>query len=220
MSDAKDILVTTGKAVVSTIPVIGPFAAEFIGLAQENVINKRQEEWMTLVNAKLTVLQKRMDELSNSEFFVSVVQKATTYAMQSHEAKKRELFSNIIYNAANVDISEDKQMRYIALLDQYTMLGIKLLEFLSSNHYREEDYVHHGGMVTTYTSPGGEFFLSFLEDADEDFSDSDYIRNICNQLMRDGLINDIDFRIPKHPQQIRAKHTTALGDEFLAYILK
>lgn len=218
MSNAKDALLAAGKAAVSTIPVVGPFAAEFIGLAQDNVINKRLEEWIALVDAKLNVLQNRLDELSSNEFYVSVIQKATTYAMQSYEAKKRRMFGNVVYNAANVDLSEDKQMRFIALLDQYTLLGIKLLKHLSINRYHSENYVHHEGMMRTTSYPGTEHFLDYLRQADNDFSDSSYIRNICNQLIRDGLVNDIDYRTPEHPQYIRAKRTTELGDEFLAYI--
>lgn len=218
MSTGKEIIVATVKAAVSMVPVAGPFISEFISLAQDNVMNCRQEEWKNLVETKLSRLQNRLDELSNDEFFVSVVQKTSSYAMQAYQSEKRALFANILYNAASVNIDQDKQLLFINLLEQYTMLKIKLLDFLSVDRYNENDYVKQSGMVKSYTYPSEERFLDFLIKADRDFSDREYMLNLCRQLMRDGLIEEIDFGMPQRPNCTRKKRTTALGEDFLAYI--
>lgn len=218
MSTGKNIIVSTVKAAVGMVPVAGPFISEFISLAQDNVMNRRQAEWKTLVEAKLSRLQNRLDELASDEFFVSVVQKTSSYAMQAYQAEKRALFANILYNAASVNIDQDKQLLFINLLEQYTMLEIKLLDFLSVDRYNENDYVKQSGMVKSYTYPSEERFLDFLAKADQDFSDRNYMMNLCRQLMRDGLIEEIDFGMPQRPNYTRKKRTTTLGEAFLAYI--
>ena len=60
MSTGKNIIVSTIKAAVGMVPVAGPFISEFISLAQDNVMNRRQAEWKTLVEAKLSRLQNRL----------------------------------------------------------------------------------------------------------------------------------------------------------------
>ena len=218
MSTGKEIIVATVKAAVSMVPAAGPFISEFISLAQDNVMNRRQEEWKTLVEAKLSRLQNRLDELSNDEFFVSGVQKTSSYAMQAYQAEKRALFANILYNAASVNIDQDKQLLFINLLEQYTMLEIKLLEFLSIDRYNENDYIKQSGMTRSFAIPAEEKFLDYLIKADKNFNDRDYMINLCRQLMRDGLIEEIDFGMPQRPNYTRKKRTTSLGDAFLAYI--
>ena len=175
MSTGKEIIVATVKAAVSMVPAAGPFISEFISLAQDNVMNRRQEEWKTLVEEKLSRLQNRLDELSNDEFFVSVVQKTSSYAMQAYQAEKRALFANILYNAASVNIDQDKQLLFINLLEQYTMLEIKLLEFLSINRYNENDFIKQSGMTRSFTIPAEEKFLDYLIKADCDFRVFSYV---------------------------------------------
>lgn len=218
MSTGKEIIISTVKATVGMVPVAGPYISEFISLAQNNVMNRRQEEWKTLVEEKLSRLQNRLDELSNDEFFVSVVQKTSSYAVQAYQAEKRTLFANVLYNAASVNIDQDKQMLFINLLEQYTILEIKLLDFLLVDRYNENDYEKQSGMFRTYTYPSEEKFLDYLAITDPGFSDGDYMLNLCGQLMRDGLIEEIDFGTPRRPNYIRKKRTTSLGDAFLAYI--
>ena len=214
----KKVLIASAKGAISLIPWAGPFLAEFLDLAKENVMDRRQKEWMALVNDKFDLLQKRIDELSSDEFYVSVVQKTSYYAMQAYQEEKRALFANIIYNAATIDLEQDRQMLFIDLLNHYTLFAVKLLDFLSCSHYHEDDYIQSRGMSTCYTYPAEEKFFDYLRKANPDFSDSSYVAILYRQLMRDGLVEDFDFSIPQRPNHMRKKRTTALGDAFLDYI--
>lgn len=216
--DSNEIILGAVKATASQVPILGPYFAELIGLAQSNVLNKRLQKWIDMIEAKLETLNGKINVLASDEFFVSVVQQATKCAMESYQDEKRRLFGNVISNAAHTTLAQDKQMMFIRLLNQNTLISIKLLSFLSEDHYNPDDYILRSGMLTTYIQPSQEKFLDYICQTDEDFSDHSYIRCLCNQLIDEGLIEEIDYSMPDHPKEIRKKRTTQLGDEFLHYI--
>ncbi len=176
-------------------------------------------QWMGMVEEKLQKLHDKFDELAEDELFFSTIQIATVNAMRSYQAEKRMLFANAIYNTARLDLNEDKKLLFLSLLDRYTLAGIKLLQYYSQNHYHENDFVSHSGMVTTYTMGGTEYPTnSILKDNPEFENDSAYVKTLSEQLISDGLISPIDFDIPESPQRARRKRTTKFGDEFLSFI--
>lgn len=213
--DVKDTALATVKGTVSSIPIVGGLFAEYIGLAQDKIADKRMAQWMDMVEEKLQKLHDKFDELAEDELFFSTIQIATVNAMRSYQAEKRMLFANAIYNTALLDLNEDKKLLFLSLLDRYTLAGIKLLRYYSQNHYHDRQ----GGMVTTRSIGGTEYpTKSILKDNPEFENDSAYLKTLSEQLISDGLISPIDFNIPESPQQARRKRTTKFGDEFLAFI--
>lgn len=217
--DVKDTALATVKGTVSSIPIVGGLFAEYIGLAQDKIADKRMAQWMGMVEEKLQKLHDKFDELAEDELFFSTIQIATVNAMRSYQAEKRMLFANAIYNTARLDLNEDKKLLFLSLLDRYTLAGIKLLQYYSQNHYHDDDHDRHSGMVTTRSIGGTEYpTKSILKDNPEFENDSAYLKTLSEQLISDGLIFPINFDMPESPQQARRKRTTKFGDEFLSFI--
>ena len=108
---------------------------------------------------------------------------------------------------------------FVRLLDQLTPAAVALLNYLSEDHYKEEDYIHkNGSMCTVYVQPGTEHFLEYLAKTVKAFGNHQYTKNLLNQLIQNQLVEEIDTTVPNYPQKNKAKHTTELGDNFLRYI--
>lgn len=217
--DVKDTALATVKGTISSIPIVGGLFAEYIGLAQDKIADKRMAQWMGMVEEKLQKLHDKFDELTEDELFFSTIQIATVNAMRSYQEEKRMLFANAIYNTARLDLNDDKKLLFLSLLDRYTLAGIRLLQYYSQSHYHENDFVRHGGMMTTYSISGTEHPMkSILKNNPEFQNDSAYVKTLSEQLISDGLISLIDFNMPESPEQARRKRTTTFGDEFLSFI--
>ena len=104
-----NILIASAKGAVSAFPG-GGLLAEYIGLAQASIADKRMEDWKKQVEQTLEKIPKSMSELAESEEFYSCVQMATIGAMQAYQEEKRKLFANALYNSAvDVDLIADKK---------------------------------------------------------------------------------------------------------------
>lgn len=219
-NDVVDVTLATAKGIVGATPVVGSLLSEYISLAQDKVADKRMAEWKSMVEDQLSKLSADLNEIAESEFFYSCVQIATTNAMKSHQTEKRQLFANALFHSATLDLDQDKKLLFLSLLNQYTLTGILLLKYYSEDHYHEEDYVHRGGMVTTYSIGGTEHPIkSILEGNPQLEGDSEYATILSNQMANDSLISPIDFRMPVSAKEARNKRTTKLGDEFLNFII-
>lgn len=217
--DVKDVAMATVKGAISGVPIVGGLFAEYIDLTQDKIADKRMAQWINMVEAKLQKLQDDFESLTNNELFYSCIQIATINAMRAYQEEKQLLFANAIYNTAQLDLNSDKKILFLSLLDRHTLAGIKLLKYYSQSHYHEEDYIHRGGMVSSYTMPGTELPIkSILQDNPEFNSDTNYVKALSEQLMSDSLISLIDFSTPETPERAKRKRTLQLGDEFLAFI--
>ncbi len=218
-NDVKDATISTIKGAISTVPFIGGLFAEYISLAQSKIADKRASQWQAMVEEQLQKLHTDFDSLTENEFFFSCIQVATINPMRAYQDEKRQLFANTILNSIHLDLDSDKKMLFLSLLDRYTLAGIRLLKYYSENHYHEEDFTHHSGMVTSYTIGGTEYPTTYILKSCPDFkNDENYLKSLSEQLTGDGLISKIDFNIPESPKQARRKRTTRMGDEFLSFI--
>lgn len=130
-----DALIATAKGAVSLFPG-GGFLAEYISLAQGYVADKRMYEWKLKVEEVLEKIPRSIDELAQDEAFYSCVQVATMGAMRAYQKEKQELFANALYSSVNnIDISTDKKLFYLSLLDNYTLSHIMLLKYFAQNNY-------------------------------------------------------------------------------------
>ena len=216
---AKGVASTIVKGAVASIPVVGGLFGEFISKAEQTTLEERRQEWMTLINARLDRMQECIDEFSSNDFYVTIAQKTTALAYQTHNKQRREQFANMLANSfSGIDIDQDKQLMFIHLLDQLTPLSIMLLKHFSENHYQKSDYVHGNRMHHVYIVPGTEHFLEYMAKVSPEFEDQQYVGNLIMQLIQNHLITEIDFRVPASPEKNQAKHTTSLGDDFLRYI--
>ena len=80
-------------------------------------------------------------------------------AMRAYQKEKQELFANALYSSANnVDISTDKKLFYLSLLDNYTLSHIMLLKYFAQNNYNENNNgIRQNGMVSIREIGGTEY---------------------------------------------------------------
>lgn len=208
----------TAKGLVGIIPG-GGLLVEYYDFAKAKVLDKRYKDWQALVENRLENLQMDIEHLADDDFFFSCFQLATANAAKAHQQEKVEMFANALFNGLSLpNISEDKKMFFLNLLDKYTLNTIRLLGFFSESHVVEQN-VKRSGMVTTYTIGGTEHPIKHILEALPEYnSDGEYVRSIATQLANDGLVEVIDWRMPVSQEQARCKRTTTLGDEFISYI--
>lgn len=216
----KDVTIATIKGAVGIIPFAGTFLSEYIGLAQEKIADKRIKEWIEIIECKIDKLNCDAHKLSHDELFFTALYIATNKVMNEYKREKREYFANAIYNTVHItDISEEKKMVFLFLLEKYTLSSIKLLRLFSENNYRENDYVERRGMMVTTTHPGQEKPIKYILEYIKEFEgEADLVKNLSTQLFYDGLIDEIKFDMPEYPEQSRRKRSTSLGDDFLKFI--
>lgn len=214
-----NLLIATAKGAVSALPG-GGLLAEYIGLAQSSIADKRMEAWKKQIEQTLEKIPKSMNELAENEEFYSCVQVATIGAMQAFQEEKRELFANALYHSAvDVDLISDKKLYYISLLSEYTLSHIELLKYFSENHYNEEDNIEKRGMVTVTKFGGTEYPMTGILEAFPQFKeDSTFVKHITERLITDSLVRLIDFSTPVSRERARGKKITRHGEEFLKFI--
>ena len=105
-------MIATAKGAVSVLPG-GGLLAEYIGLAQSIIAEKRMADWMEKVEGTLERITQSIDELAKRDDFYTCLQVATTGAMRAYEEEKRILFSNALYHSAvDTNIATDKNILY------------------------------------------------------------------------------------------------------------
>lgn len=180
-------------------------------------------EWKLKVEEVLEKIPRSIDELAQDEAFYSCVQVATMGAMRAYQKEKQELFANALYSSANnVDISTDKKLFYLSLLDNYTLSHIMLLKYFAQNNYNENNNgIRQNGMVSIREIGGTEYPIKGIVEKLPCFEDDImFVKHITEQLCSDSLISIVDFNMPVSKERARAKRTTKYGDEFLEFIQK
>lgn len=218
--ETKDFVVATTKGIVGVIPFAGAFLSEYIGLVQDNITNKRTQEWREKVEEKLQQLKVSVQELSKDEFFYNCYQETMYGFLKNYEKKKRDMYINSLMNCRLQTLSEDKKMRFIRLLDMYTLNGIYLLRYFAEAHNEQTNQI---GNVRTRTFEGTEKpYEKALKDNVYLENDKDYFISLAGQFTNDGLISprDIMWEHPVDYSVARRKKTSKLGDEFLKFIDK
>ena len=214
-----DFIIATAKGAVSVIPG-GGLLAEYIGLAQSSISDKRMNEWKDKVEQTLEKIPKSMSELAQSEDFYSCLQTATTGAMRAYQEEKRKYFANALYHSAvNTNLDTDKKLFYLRLLNDYTLSHINLLQYFSVDQFHSEDRVKKNGMVTTMTVGGTEYPITGIVESLPEFkNDTAFVKHIAGQLITDSLISAIDFETPVSKERARCKRITPYGKAFLDFI--
>ena len=206
-----DVLLATAKGGVSLLPG-GGLLAEYIGLAQSSIANKRMNEWKEKVEQTLEKIPKSMNEIAQSEEFYSCVQTATIGAMRAYQEEKRILFANALYHSAiDLDLDTDKKIFFFNLLGDYTLSHIKLLQYFSKDNSQINNRVQIIG-GTEYPTTG------IMEALPEFKNDIAYVKHISGRLISDSLIENIDFNMPVKKELARGKRITPYGKQFLDFI--
>ncbi|EKP0302712.1 hypothetical protein JGX26_000624 [Aeromonas veronii] len=99
------------KAGLSALPMIGGPAVELFQSVVQSPLERRRIEWMQAVGERLQELEDsqriNLEKLRQSEKFISTVMHATTIALRTHEAEKREALRNAVIHVALGQSPED-----------------------------------------------------------------------------------------------------------------
>lgn len=218
----KKLISSTTKGAISSIPIAGPFLSEYLNLAQEYITEKDKQSWMNYVEQTLAKLQSKenlsIETLAQNRTFYMCVQIATLGVLKAVEEEKKQLFANAIYNSVAINLSKDKKIAFMYLLDEYTLSHIIILKYLSISRYNPYEIKNIGShhRMTIYKT---ELFTdSILEANPELKKDVLFVRYIVKKLMDDNLVIFRDLNTPMNLNMTRAKQTTKYGDEFLSFI--
>jgi len=224
---SKEIIVSTVKGAAGAVPVVGSFLSSYIELSEKLIVSKRHKEWQNMVEEKLSKIDSDMLEVANNDFFYSCVQTATIGALKAYQNEKCKLFANALYNSYIIsNIADEKKLIFLSLLDKYSLLALKVLKCYSDDNYEKynnkvqrEANPNPNNMMHTFINHGTEKPINYIIDEIPELEkERELAKTIANQLTDDGLIEPIDFNMPEHPQSIRRKRTTTIGDQFLEFI--
>jgi len=126
-----DIAHSVVKAALGSIPVGGNAAAEFFQLLVTPPLEKRRDEWIAEVGARLQELETKgisLDSLQANEQFISTLMQATQLALRTHQNEMREALRNAVQNSARPGAPDDSEQQiFLNFVDSFTEWHIRIL---------------------------------------------------------------------------------------------
>lgn len=134
---AGDVAHAIVRSALNAIPVGGGAAVELFNALVTPPIERRRRAWIASVGEALTDLQRNVGTvdvkcLAEDEEFVTLLVSATQLAIRTHREEKLDGLRNAVLNFARGDRpSEDLQAAFLALVDRFTPLHLRLLRIFS-----------------------------------------------------------------------------------------
>lgn len=133
-----DKLYSITKGAFGGIPFAGGVASETFGLILSQPITKRRELWMQAVVNKFQSLEGKIDgfwieNLKNDEEFISFLLESSQIAFKTHQEQKLDALKNSVGNYYVVQISFDKKISFLRVIDNLTPTHFDILLFISHN---------------------------------------------------------------------------------------
>lgn len=135
------------RSALGAIPFGGAAAIELFNAIVTPPIEKRRREWMESIGSALNELQSRQGavdiaRLSQDQEFISLLISVSQHAIKSHGREKLEALKNVVLNAASgYSPGEDLQSTFLALVDRFTPLHMRLLKIFHEGFvWSNEDY--------------------------------------------------------------------------------
>jgi hypothetical protein len=203
-----------GRALTSIVPG----GTELFSAIITPPLERRRDEWIESIARALKVLEEKFDgfkieELSQSEQFVTTTLHASQVAIRSHQKEKLEALRNAVLNAALPSApDEDIQLLFLNFIDILTPSHLRILkaaddplaklkgqDFPLASH----DFKSNQGSVLLAALPEfwqrHDLFIQFLAD-----------------LHNRGLVNRLQSDVKE--DELFQSCTTRLGKQFLAFI--
>ena len=221
---SEDIAHGIAKALMASLPVVGPLVYELFGMVVTPPIEKRRIEWMNDISAKLQDLADRkgfdIATLSSNDSFIYAVVTATTIALRTSDKEKILALQNIVLKVSTQsNHTEDYYPHiFLNLIDTLTGLHIKVLKFfVDAGHYADVEWIkghfpgEHGAKIS-------DIYAHVNRDWD---GDVDLLSKISKDLFNQGLIigwgADADIRT-LNTLALKGRGATPLGENFINYI--
>lgn len=215
-----DVALEVVKAAISAAPVVGGPAAELFSLVISPPLEKRKVKWMEEVAEGLKILEKTVqgfsiENLKDSEQFVSAILNASQIAIRNHQHEKRDALRNAVLNVAKGSgLTEDTEAIFLSLIDRYTAWHLRILRVFQSplqlgqqKGLRPENYAIGGSRAT------------FLESYYPDMRGQRQFYDLAvSDLHAQKMLGVQDLQTMVTSNGMFQKITTEWGDRFLAFV--
>lgn len=210
-------IVTDGIKIIadsalSLIPVGGALISGVWDAVKSNAAQKRLKEWQTLVEARLSGLEITLQDIGSNEAFATALFHTTEAALKTSENQKRQYLANALRNSIDCDLDESRMMIFFNLLDRYTTLHLKILDYFSNPKKLCEKH----GVAFFMGSPKDPLFAVY-----PDLKESEaLVDKIVKELYYDGLMSTDNLNITMTSMGMIASRTTPLGSQFINFLLE
>lgn len=201
-----EIAVKTGTSV---IPFVGTLLSCIIDEIKSKTMQKRQDEWMEIIENRLEQSVIDWNTIGNNENFTTAIIKATEIAAKTAEREKKEYLANAVANSIEFSADESILMIYMELLERYTVWHLQILaHFVNPEQGMGRGNENMGGA----DSPLYRRYPHMKER-------TDLVDKIIIDLQNEGTLTNGNYMYSSMSiSGIYAKRTTKLGDEFLLFI--
>lgn len=209
--DAKTIAEIVVKTGTSVIPFAGTLLSCVIDEIKSKSMQKRQEEWMRIVEEKLEECVIDLDTIGDNENFTTTIIKATEIASKTAEREKKEYLANAVVSSLAFTAEESILMIYMELLEKYTVWHLQILQ----HFYNPELGIGRGNeYMGAADSPLYRRYPHMKER-------TDLVDKIVTDLQNEGMLSNGSYMHSSMTSNgIYAKRTTKLGDEFLQFVVR
>ena len=205
-----DTVEIAAKTLLSVIPVGGPLISEVWNTVKSNAAQKRLQEWQQLVEQRLSSMEISLEDLGSNQNFASALFQATEAAIKTAKEEKRCYLANALKNSIDCDLDESVMMIFFNMINRYTTLHIKILEFFDN----PQKYSNKFRTNRIMGSPEDVLFDTYPDLIEK----REIVHQVYKELSADGLTNTINFGVTMTAQGMHASRTTALGKQFISFI--
>ena len=215
--ETKDYAYGATKAGLSAIPLIGGSLTAIFETIFSSPIDKRKEEWLTMLVETVNELCEKVEgltpeKLSNNPEFISIYLQASNIAIRTHNEEKLKALNAAVKNSVlQKDLDESKKMIFLRLIDQMTPFHIKVFHFLSfTEQYVKELDSRQPKNQSTHWGSIGNVWDAYFEEVK---TGNALIDLVTSDLKNYGLIYVDKFHLAT-----LTSVSTELGREFVEFI--
>ena len=128
-----DIIYRSGRAGLSSVPIVGSALSEILGFAVETPLEKRKTKFMLALKKEIDKLNGngRIDvkQLANNDEFIDVFFQVYDLALKNSQEEKLEALRNAVLNTAlGIDVERDEKMMFLSIINDLTPIHLKVLD--------------------------------------------------------------------------------------------
>lgn len=210
VSIAGEIIEISAKTALSLIPVGGALITGVWDSIKSNCVQKRLNEWQTLVEERLSKVDVTLENIGNNEVFTSAMFQATELAIKTSEKAKREYLANALLNSLTCPMEESVVMMFFSMIGKYTLWHLKILDYFENpkkfEQVKEEN--HYMG------NPKTVLFDVYPELQAKEA----YVDRIVKELYADGLMSTDNLNCTMTSSGMLSSRVSEIGKDFIDFI--
>lgn len=212
-----DIVHSSIRVLLSSIPGAGPILAEIFSLSVESPLGKRRDEMLIWLANKVNDLEKqglfKKEYLKNDEF-LDIITHALQIAIRNSKKEKIQALQNAIVNSLlGIDIEQDLRFVFLNFIDILSPTHVKILTLFADPA---------GGMQKENKDEFPDYRYNTTVDSIQvifsDFKDrADYYGLIIDDLKSKGLLH-VGYHGDEGLEGDFTDRATIMGKQFIKFI--